>query len=77
MIYYVLEMQSNVDSGSVIPTAYTSKTEALAAFYNLCSVAVASDVPIHCVKCINAYGVDVEKTVFFEHEAKTAKKSSK
>lgn len=48
MVYYVLEIQSDGNTGSVIPFAYgNDKAEAESKFHAILSVAAKSSVPYH------------------------------
>lgn len=47
MIYYVIELQSGIDSGSIIPFAYKDKTAAETHYHEVLSVAAGSQVRKH------------------------------
>lgn len=73
MAFFVIELQTNGTAGAVIPTAYSTKADALAAAYSLAAVAVKSEVEVHTILCVNAQGFDVIDPMIFEHKTKTEK----
>ena len=78
MSYFVIELQTNGNQGSVLSTAYETIEDAKAAAYSLAAVAVKSTVEKHTILCVNSYGFNVLDPMAFEHEVtETKKKSSK
>ena len=53
MIFYVLEFQTESESGSVLPVAYTDRSEAEAAYHTKLAVAAKSEVKKHGVMLCN------------------------
>lgn len=47
MVYYVLEFQSEVGTGTVLPVAYTDRQLAEAAYHTLLAAAAVSSVRKH------------------------------
>lgn len=68
MSYFVIELQTNGNQGSVLATAYESIEDAKSAAYALASVAVKSAVQKHTVMCVNSFGFNVLEPMAFEHE---------
>ena len=67
MSYFVLELQTVGDQGSVIPMAYADKADAQAAAYTLAGVAVKSSVDIHTVLCVDSTGFNIIPPMVFDH----------
>ena len=67
MSYFVIELQTNGNTGAALSTAYPDKADALAAAYTLAGVAVKSTVDIHTVLCVNSFGFDVIEPMVFDH----------
>lgn len=47
MVFYVIEIQTNAEVGSVIPFTFTNRNEAEAKYHSLLAVAAVSEVPKH------------------------------
>ena len=47
MVFYVLEFQTGVETGAVLPTAYTDRKQAEAAYHTLLAAAAVSNVRKH------------------------------
>ena len=60
-------MQTVNGAGTVIPTAYADKADALAAAYTLAAVAVKSSVDIHTILCVDSVGFDIIPPMVFDH----------
>ena len=52
-VWFVLEFQSNGESGAVIPMAYTTKPAAWQKYYQILQYAAVSDIPKHGSFMIN------------------------
>ena len=78
MSYFVIELQTNGNTGSALATAYEAIEDAKAAAYSLAAVAVKSTVQKHTILCVNSYGFNVLDPMAFEHEVvETKKRASK
>ena len=67
MMYYVIEIQTLTESGSIIPFGFTDRAEAEAKYHTLLSVAAVSSIPKHGAMLFNADGF-VLKSEVYNHE---------
>ena len=66
-MFYVIEMQSNTETGAAIVTAYSDKADALAAAYTAAAAAVKSAVPLHTIMVVTGTGFNAIDPMVFEH----------
>lgn len=68
-MWIVIELQTNKDGtvGNIV-TAYSSIEKAKAKYYQICSVAVESELPVHSVVLLDNTGATVMTTCFFHEE---------
>ena len=66
-MFYVVELQSNGETGASIVTAYPNKPDALAAAYTTAAAAVKSSVPLHTIMVITGDGFNAIDPMIFDH----------
>lgn len=64
MIYYVVEIQTQAETGAVIPYTYTDRGQAEAKYHALLAVASVSDVPKHGAMLFNDDGFIIKSEVY-------------
>lgn len=68
MVYYVLEFQSGVNSGAVLPVAYTDRATAEAAYHTILSAAATSDVRKHGAMLCNEDMFIIKQDIYTHYE---------
>ena len=68
MVYYVLEFQTGVDSGAVLPVAYTDRATAEAAYHTILSAAATSDVRKHGAMLCNEDMFIIKQDIYTHYE---------
>lgn len=69
MIYYVIEIQTGVESGAVIPFTFTDRNQAEAKYHSLLAVCATSTVKKHGAMIFNEDGF-ILKSEVYNHEEK-------
>lgn len=69
MVFYVLEIQTTSNAGSIIPFSFTDRAEAEAKFHTLLAVAATSTVPKHGAMLFNEDGFILKSEVYNHNEA--------
>lgn len=70
-MYYVIEIQTNPNQGSIIPFSYTDRNAAEAKYHELLMYAAGSQVPKHGAMLFNDDGF-ILKSEVYAHEGVTA-----
>ena len=68
MIYYVVEIQTQEESGAVIPYSFTDRGQAEAKYHSLLAVASVSNVPKHGAMLFNDDGFIIKSEVYNHDE---------
>lgn len=63
-MFYVIEIQTNAETGSVIPFAFINRDEAEAKYHSLLAVAAMSQVPKHGAMIFNDDGFVIKSEVY-------------
>lgn len=66
-MYFVLEIQINGETGSILPFAFDNLPDAEAKYHSILSVAAKSDVPKHSAVLMAENGVTLKRESYF-HE---------
>ena len=66
MVWFVIEMQGNGNTGAVVPFSYNDELQAEAKYHTLLAAAALSAVPVHTVMLVRADGF-VVKSESYEH----------
>lgn len=66
-MYFVLEIQVNGETGSILPFAFDNLPDAEAKYHSILSVAAKSDVPKHSAVLMAENGVTLKRESYF-HE---------
>lgn len=64
MIFYVIEIQTNGETGSVIPFSFTDRDQAEAKYHSLLAVAATSTVAKHGAMLFNDNGFVIKSEVY-------------
>ena len=67
MIYYVLEIQTSLEAGAVIPFTFTDRNQAEAKYHSLLAVCATSSVRKHGAMLFNEDGF-ILKSEVYNHE---------
>ena len=67
MIFYVIEIQSQQDTGAILPFTFSNRDRAEAKYHELLAVAAMSQVPKHGAMLFNSDGF-VIKTEVYNHQ---------
>lgn len=68
MVYYVLEFQTGVNSGAVLPVAYTDRATAEAAYHTILSAAATSNVRKHGAMLCNEDMFIIKQDIYTHYE---------
>lgn len=63
-MFYVIEIQTTTETGSVIPFAFVNRDEAEAKYHSLLAVAAMSQVPKHGAMLFNDDGFVIKSEVY-------------
>lgn len=66
-MYFVLEIQVNGETGSILPFAFDNLPDAEAKYHSILSVAAKSDVPKHSAVLMAENGITMKRESYF-HE---------
>lgn len=66
MVFYVIEIQTQAETGAVIPFTFTNRNEAEAKYHSLLAVCATSNVPKHGAMLFNDDGF-ILKTEVYNH----------
>lgn len=66
-MYFVLEIQVNGETGSILPFAFDNLADAEAKYHSILSVAAKSDVPKHSAVLMAENGITMKQESYF-HE---------
>lgn len=69
-MYYVLEIQINGDTGSILPFSFNNREDAEAKYHMILSVAAKSAVQKHSAVLMAENGVTLKQESYF-HEVET------
>lgn len=67
-MYFVLEIQINGETGSIIPFAFTDLGQAEAKYHAILSVAATSEVPKHSAVLMAENGITLKHESYFHEE---------
>ena len=67
-MFYVIEVQTFSDTGSVIPFSFTNQPEAEAKYHALLSVCAVSSVPKHGAMLFDADGFVIKKEMYIHEQ---------
>lgn len=63
-MFYVIEIQSQMESGAIIPFSFTDRNEAEAKYHALLAVCATSNVPKHGAMIFNDDGFIIKSEVY-------------
>lgn len=63
-MFYVIEMQTGTETGSIIPFAFVNRNDAEAKYHSLLAVAAMSQVPKHGAMLFNDDGFVIKSEVY-------------
>lgn len=66
-MYFVLEIQINGETGSILPFTFDNKADAEAKYHTILSVAAKSAVPKHSAVLMAENGITIKQESYF-HE---------
>lgn len=64
-MFFVLEIQINEETGSVIPFSFDNQSDAEAKYHSILAVAATSSVPKHSAVLMAENGVTIESKSYF------------
>lgn len=64
MIYYVIEIQTQTESGAVIPFTFVDRNQAEAKYHSLLAICATSNVPKHGAMLFNDDGFIIKSEVY-------------
>ena len=64
MLFYVIEIQSQLESGAVIPFTFVDRSQAEAKYHSLLAVCATSSVPKHGAMLFNEDGFILKSEVY-------------
>ena len=64
MVFYVIEIQTQAETGAVIPFTFTNRNEAEAKYHSLLAVCATSNVPKHGAMLFNDDGFILKSEVY-------------
>ena len=67
MVFYVIEIQTGVESGAVIPFTFTDRSQAESKYHSLLAVCATSNVKKHGAMLFNEDGF-ILKSEVYNHE---------
>ena len=67
-MYFVLEIQINNGTGSILPFAFNNQSDAEAKYHAILSVAAKSAVPKHSAVLMAENGITLKKESYFHEE---------
>ena len=63
-MFYVIEIQSQMETGAIIPFSFTDRNEAEAKYHALLAVCATSNVPKHGAMIFNDDGFIIKSEVY-------------
>lgn len=63
-MYFVIEIQSQMETGAIIPFSFTNRNEAEAKYHALLAVCATSNVPKHGAMIFNDDGFIIKSEVY-------------
>ena len=68
-MWFVLEIQINGETGSILPFAFDNQADAEAKYHAVLAVAATSDVPKHSAVLMAENGITIKQESYFHEPA--------